>query len=91
VYSNKWRELVFWLCELRAPSFHVTSLNFFEGGDLSAYFRNENIIHHGCEDVDDDVLSEGVCHFLVKAHKMKIGGIHMRRGLRECKEISKRR
>ena len=59
VYSNKWRELVFWLCELQAPSLHVTRFNFFRGGggDLKAYFRNENLICHGCEDVVDDVLS----------------------------------
>ena len=73
----------------RAPSFHVTSLNFLGGGDLSAYFRNENLIHHGCEDVDDDVLSEGVCHFFVKAHQMKLEGFTCGEGFVNTKKYQR--
>ncbi len=56
------------------------------GGDLKVYFRNENIIHDCCEDVDDDVLSEGVCHFLVKADQMILEGVTCEEGFVNTKK-----
>ena len=51
---------------------------------MLSVFRNENLIH-GCEDVDDVVLSEGVCHFFLKAHQMKLEGVTCTEGFVKTK------